>query len=310
MATKYAYSISNDFPNNLVASSELASEIQISTITGTLSHINTDSDICDIWFDASLVSAEQITLSGVVSAHGGQYPSSEYKVTAGEDVGARKGIYISGSNEIKLARADSENTLPCVGFTESTAASGANAIIWTNDLLDGFSGLTPGAEYYLSQTNAGEITTTKPTTSGIIVSVGVAKTDTELDIHIIRVPPELIFGSEYNYAKSGGESSTTSTTWQQKLGLSIPTVPSGTYRAAFTAEIKKTGSGACECRLLVDGTERAFASDNAPAWNVRASFIHPVFAVPNTHELKIEWKATPGATAYIRRAKLEFWRIR
>lgn len=188
-ATKYTYSIANDFLNSVVASTPLTSEINNSSVSGTLSHVNTNSDNCDIWFESSLSSPDETTLSGVVSTHDGQQTPSEYTVIAGEDVGARKGVYISGSDEVKLARADSENTLPCVGFTEAAAVSGTEVTVWTNDILGGFSGLTPAAEYYLSTIAAGEITTTKPS-SGNIISVGVGKTATELDIHIAVLPPD------------------------------------------------------------------------------------------------------------------------
>ena len=112
---------------------------------------------------------------------------SKYDCIAGEDLGARKVVYISGSGaEVKLAKADSESTLPAIGFTDNSALNGEVARAVTNDCLDGFTSLVPGDSYYASQTNAGEITNVRPI-SGIIVRVGVAKSTTELDIHILRL---------------------------------------------------------------------------------------------------------------------------
>jgi len=111
---------------------------------------------------------------------------SKYDAIAKENIGSHKCVYISGSREVKLAKADSEDTLPCVGMTEHAADIDTYVQIYTNDMLDGFSGLIPGASYYLSQTTAGEITIEKPS-SGIIVRIGTALTSTGLDIHILRL---------------------------------------------------------------------------------------------------------------------------
>jgi hypothetical protein len=81
-----------------------------------------------------------------------------------------------------------------VGFTEDSATISGAVGVTTNDVLGGFSGLTSGATYYVSQDTAGEITSTKPS-SGIIISVGVAKTSEELDIHIYRQSSETASGT-------------------------------------------------------------------------------------------------------------------
>lgn len=70
-ATKYTYSIANDFLNSTVASDALTSEIVNSTISGTLDYINTDNDDCDIWFVDTLSGSEEPTLSGIVTTHSG-----------------------------------------------------------------------------------------------------------------------------------------------------------------------------------------------------------------------------------------------
>jgi hypothetical protein len=73
-ATKYTYSITNDFPNDLVASNKLSIEIEASSIVGTLERIDTVGDDCDIWFADALSGGDQTTLNGLVAAHSG----SEY----------------------------------------------------------------------------------------------------------------------------------------------------------------------------------------------------------------------------------------
>lgn len=69
-----------------------------------------------------------------------------------------------------------------VGITKGASSTGSYVtIISTGGQLDGFSGLTVGAKYYLS-TN-GQLTTTVPTT-GFIQQMGVAMTTTMLAVNL------------------------------------------------------------------------------------------------------------------------------
>lgn len=70
-ATKYTYSIQDDFPNHAVASDRLLGEIRASAIVTAVDYINTDSDDCDIWFKAALSSGDEDTLDDLVAAHSG-----------------------------------------------------------------------------------------------------------------------------------------------------------------------------------------------------------------------------------------------
>ena len=74
MSTKYTYSIQTDFPNHAENSTTLTAEIGLSSITVALDHIDTDGDVCDIWFKAALSEGEETTLDGVVAAHTGVAP--------------------------------------------------------------------------------------------------------------------------------------------------------------------------------------------------------------------------------------------
>jgi len=76
-ATKYSYSISNDFPDSLVNPDKLKSEIVASSISIALDYIETNGDVCDIWFKDSLPPADKSTLDnnttspagGLIAAH-------------------------------------------------------------------------------------------------------------------------------------------------------------------------------------------------------------------------------------------------
>lgn len=69
--TNYQYSITTDFPNDLVATGKLTTEIQNSVIVTALDSINTSGDSCDIRFKEALSSGDEDTLDGLVAAHDG-----------------------------------------------------------------------------------------------------------------------------------------------------------------------------------------------------------------------------------------------
>ena len=71
-ATKYTYSIADDFPNSAVDSDKLKIEIQDSDITIAIDYINTSNDDCDIWFKDSLSTTDStVTLPAVIAVHDG-----------------------------------------------------------------------------------------------------------------------------------------------------------------------------------------------------------------------------------------------
>jgi len=70
-ATKYTYSINGDFPNHIVATTKLTNEIEKSAIVTALNHIETDDDVCDVWFDDALSGGDETILDGLVAAHDG-----------------------------------------------------------------------------------------------------------------------------------------------------------------------------------------------------------------------------------------------
>jgi len=71
MATKYDYSIADDTLNGVADLPALTVEIEDSSISGTLSHINITNDDLKIWFDSDLSGPDQTTLTSVVAAHTG-----------------------------------------------------------------------------------------------------------------------------------------------------------------------------------------------------------------------------------------------
>jgi hypothetical protein len=105
--------------------------------------------------------------------------------TAGVALNACEALYISAANTVEKALADNTSKSYLIGFSRLAALLGANAEVYSEGVLSGFSGLTAGSRYYLDDTTAGAITATVPSGSGkTIVQAGYAKSATALHIHI------------------------------------------------------------------------------------------------------------------------------
>jgi len=130
---------------------------------------------------------------------------------------------------------------------------------------------------------------------------------------------ESIFGSEYDYAESESESSTTSSDYQQKLRLTTETLPAGDYRigwsfehtsstdrvdAVFNIEVDDTTS----INELLPATQKKYADG---AWYNQSGFKH-VSLTNASHTVDLDYKANvdeEAGTTYIRKARLEIWRV-
>jgi hypothetical protein len=97
---------------------------------------------------------------------------------AGENISGHRFIRFNDQGEMVLATSDSG---PAVGIVRDAVASGASTRLYKDGSVNGFSGLEPGARYFLSA--MGSLTTTAPST-GIIQAVGTAATATILIVEI------------------------------------------------------------------------------------------------------------------------------
>jgi hypothetical protein len=103
-------------------------------------------------------------------------------------------VYLSGSGQVKSAMANAAGTSFVIGLSklETVASNAATVEVQLQGLLTatsaqwdavtgGSGGLTDGARYFLSNTNAGRLTSTAPTTSGsFVVPIGWALGTTSL----------------------------------------------------------------------------------------------------------------------------------
>lgn len=101
---------------------------------------------------------------------------------ADASVAIRDVVYISASGAVSPADASAEATARVVGFATNAAAPAAAVNVQMDGVLSGFTGLTVGSQYFLSET-AGQVTTTPPTASGsVVVACGYGLTTTKLSI--------------------------------------------------------------------------------------------------------------------------------
>ena len=105
-------------------------------------------------------------------------------------------VYIQGANTVDLALADAKATSGVIGLvSDASIDSSAVGTILTDGILTstdwtavvGAATLTVGSVYFLSDVDAGMLTTTAPTTTGSFVTrVGTAISTTTLEVTISR----------------------------------------------------------------------------------------------------------------------------
>lgn len=105
---------------------------------------------------------------------------------AGAVTGTGKAVYWdSGNSRFDLALADGSIKQSAVGFAD---VPNGNVYCFGDAVL--FSGLTPGARYYLDTATAGAITTVLPAANAVFV--GIAKNATEVFVDLDAVPQTVI----------------------------------------------------------------------------------------------------------------------
>lgn len=162
---------------------------------------NPTLDLATTGVGAGTYNSVTVDVYGRITA-GTTSPTDQVQVTltngnAGSIVIGRV-VYVSGADTCNLANANNISTSTVVGIATSiTAASAAPVTVAVNgiitattgqwDTITGQSGgLTPGAKYYLSNTTAGAMTTTAPST-GVLAPVGTALSTTKLAMNVERV---------------------------------------------------------------------------------------------------------------------------
>lgn len=126
-----------------------------------------------------------------------------------------------------------------------------------------------------------------------------------------------LFGTEFEMFESLPESTTTSTTFQDKLNVTTSTKPAGTYRVLFNCQVANSKKDkTVKVRMMIDGAEtHAHAGDdiryNAKENNQYMSVSilrYVVLASPATILLQTQF-ARQNDIAKISDATIEIWRV-
>lgn len=148
--------------------------------------------------DLSESVVDPIVLANGLSVSGGRVSGSpDAPISAIFDSTTLKGmvLYVPSDGHVDLARADAASTTRAVGLANEDVTASATGDYITEGQIEksdwttvaGTTFLTPGVFYYLSTTNAGQITSTAPSTATeYVVVVGRALTNTVLDVEIAQ----------------------------------------------------------------------------------------------------------------------------
>jgi hypothetical protein len=131
----------------------------------------------------------------------------------------------------------------------------------------------------------------------------------------------VVYGSEFQYIQDDTESQTNSTTYQEKLNLTLSGVtgygiPAGDYRIAWSYEWRQSKQYQTFWgRIQLDDSETLFEREISPFvdisfWNVTTMFYYYPAMPSGVHTVCLDYKTSDvGTVSYIRHAKIEFWRV-
>jgi hypothetical protein len=134
-----------------------------------------------------------------------------------------------------------------------------------------------------------------------------------------------VFGSDFDEVSSEGQSTHTgNSNWQQKVSLAATGLTvSAKYRIGFSFELtsNKDGQVGAKSRIQIDDTTTIHQNTQALAkdimdgddgvWYQYGGFYYHT-ATSSSHTIDLDYtvdSSQAGSTAYIRRARLEIWRV-
>lgn len=126
----------------------------------------------------------------------------------------------------------------------------------------------------------------------------------------------ILFGSEFVYSLDNSESSTNSTTYQNKLTVTASGIPDGDYRLGWHFEWKISKNNVnFNYRVREDDTTNLSevstpTFNDVNIYNLVNNFYYLTDVASGTHHWDIEYCSNASsATSYIKSARLEFWRV-
>lgn len=121
-----------------------------------------------------------------------------------------------------------------------------------------------------------------------------------------------VFGSEHHEVSSDTESSTTSTTNQTKATMTTSSLPNGKYRIGWFCELKSSSNkSSVEMETTMGGTVLGTGRvepKDTNNWEAYSGHYYDTISGVQTIDLNYS-REGGNATASIRRARIEIWRI-
>lgn len=224
------------------------------------------------------------------------------------------GSTIIGKDEGSLVGDGTFNTLDFVGggISATTSASGVLTVTVSGSQAGGIEGVTLEDE--------GSTVTGGPHDTINFVGDYVSVSDAGGGEATVTIT-EPVFGTEFASNNSETTSTTTSTSYQQKVRLSVTGISAGTYRIGWyyewndaSGEEWYTGAvSSMYARVQVDDTttlaEKRMGTNSADYWGMDSG--HYIGSLTSgNHNIDIDYRAENASySAGIRRARIEFWRV-
>lgn len=130
----------------------------------------------------------------------------------------------------------------------------------------------------------------------------------------ISTPVASVFGANYSWDSDDSTTGTTSATFQRKTTLSTTDMGAGYYRLGWYFEwrIDSTGTD-IETRIIVDNTtvvmEHNQEAKDSSSWHTESGYFVTQLSAGN-HSFGLDYRVENyGTTCYIRRARIEIWRV-
>lgn len=123
-----------------------------------------------------------------------------------------------------------------------------------------------------------------------------------------------VFGLNYDYTFNDSTTNTNSTTPLNKLTLTTSSLPAGNYRVGWYYEWRRnTASNDFRARVQIDNTttvtEHSEESKDVNSWHIESGFVQHTFTA-GSHTVDVDyWGESSGSTSYIRRVRIELWRV-
>jgi len=276
MSYTYIYSMATDFEEGLNPGL-FSAEIEASSISGSIEIINRMSDVVNVTFDSQLDAPDEVTLSGVVEAHVFIDNTALDEFLGLNDT--PNNYVTAGDLYLKV-----KNDISGVEFYPADATYIRNTIVDETDIQEGYILRYDAVEDHLHYENIG----------AIIEEFG-------------------IFGSRVTVTGSESTSSTTSTTFQEKLTTTIPDLPYGVYRVGWYYQWQIANSNfkffgqiqQDDDEIIMMHEERP---SNAGTWTAQSGFYY--LTTSGTLKLDLDFATeSTGKLCSIRNTRLEFWRV-